>query len=104
MQMKHIEYNRITNCINCGAPLQGTKCGYCNTEYHLDDLGRLKEYYIKLEIFGQITEFYIGTMEVRHDNYETFRNLDGRVSTIKTGPPTIELNLISTGRVFKDEV
>ena len=98
-----IEYNRITNCINCGAALHGTKCDYCGTEYHLDDLGRIKEYYVKLELFGQIREFYIGCIEVKHDNYETYRTLDGRVATFRTAPPTIELNLVSTGKVFEEE-
>lgn len=24
----------MTNCINCGAPLQGNRCAYCDTEYN----------------------------------------------------------------------
>lgn len=24
---------RLTNCKNCGAPMAGTKCEYCGTEY-----------------------------------------------------------------------
>lgn len=26
----------MTNCKNCGAPLHGTKCEYCGTEYSED--------------------------------------------------------------------
>lgn len=25
----------ITNCVNCGAPLHGSACEYCGTEYNL---------------------------------------------------------------------
>lgn len=25
---------KLTNCINCGAPLHGRKCAYCGTEYN----------------------------------------------------------------------
>lgn len=98
-----IEYNRRTNCINCGAPLTGTKCHYCGTEYHLDDLGRLKEYYVKLEIFGQKMEFYLNSVEVNYDNYAEFCNLGGAVSRIMTGPPIMNLNLTSTGRIIEEE-
>ena len=24
----------MTNCVNCGAPLSGSKCTYCGTEYN----------------------------------------------------------------------
>lgn len=24
----------MTNCVNCGAPLSGSKCQYCGTEYN----------------------------------------------------------------------
>lgn len=31
---KTIEKNtKLTNCKNCGAPLTGTKCEYCGTDY-----------------------------------------------------------------------
>jgi len=98
-----IEYNRRTNCINCGAVLHGTQCAYCGTEYHLDDLGRIKEYFVKLEIFGQKMEFYVNSIEVRNDNYEEFRNLSGVVGRIKTGLPTMELCLTSTGRIIEED-
>ena len=26
--------HRPTNCKNCGAPLHGNKCEFCDTEYH----------------------------------------------------------------------
>lgn len=82
-----------TNCLNCGAALiygqndyeSMVKCPYCNTEYHIDRLGRVEEYKVKLQIYGAIHEFYIG--EVRLTNMyepEIWRNLDGRVSMVCT--------------------
>lgn len=28
-----LEKPRVTNCKNCGAPLHGNRCEYCDTEY-----------------------------------------------------------------------
>ena len=28
----------MTNCVNCGAPLHGSKCPYCGTEYAGDHI------------------------------------------------------------------
>lgn len=103
MEMRHVEYNRITNCINCGAPLQGTKCGYCNTEYHLDDLGRLKDYHtVKLELFGKTMEFYINYI-TSTPNYEQFELVGCGRKIVQMGPPIVELNLVSTGRILEDD-
>lgn len=98
-----IEYNRRTNCINCGAVLHGTQCAYCGTEYHLDDLGRIKEYLVKIEIFGKKMEFYVNSIELSYDNYEGFRDLSGTVARIKTSLPTMELCLTSTGRMIEED-
>jgi hypothetical protein len=62
----------LTNCTNCGAPLKFkeqdygklAKCSYCDTEYHLDLLGRVEEYKVKLKIMGEVKEFYISQLEV----------------------------------------
>lgn len=59
-----------TNCLNCGAPLQYdetsygsiAKCKYCNTEYHIDKLGRVEEYKVKLKMQNKIISFYLGSM------------------------------------------
>jgi len=98
-----IEYNRRTNCINCGAVLHGTQCAYCGTEYHLDDLGRIKEYFVKLEIFGRKMEFYVNSIGIPYDNYEEFRDSSGTVARIQTSLPTMELCLTSTGRIIEED-
>jgi len=50
-----------TNCINCGAPLHYTetdygrtsRCEHCMTEYHIDELGRVKENLVKIKLLGE---------------------------------------------------
>lgn len=94
-----------TNCKNCGAPLEydrtkygkTTKCKYCRTEYHIDLLGRVEEYKVKLEIMGEIREFYIGEIEVCPiwDGFESVRSLDGRMCRSIPRRNEIKLSLIS---------
>ncbi len=55
---------KMTNCKNCGSALHNQnsricKCEYCGTEYHLDDLGRIEEYKVKLDVMGREMMFYI---------------------------------------------
>lgn len=55
---------KMTNCKNCGGVLhnQSSKiciCEYCGTEYHLDDLGHIEEYKVKLDVMGREMMFYI---------------------------------------------
>ena len=91
------------NCLNCGAPLHydetsygsTAKCKYCNTEYHIDKLGRVEEYKVSLKMQGKIIDFYIGTIEVKPIDVDTYRLVDGTSHIIRTLPPEIELNLIS---------
>lgn len=63
-----------TNCLNCGAPLRydktsygrSCKCEYCGTEYHIDEIGEVEEYTVKLKINGEIHKFYISDLEIHH--------------------------------------
>ena len=63
-----------TNCKNCGAPLHYdlesriATCGYCSTEYHLDNLGRIEEYKVEIEAFGQRRTFYINSITQEYDH------------------------------------
>ncbi len=74
-----------TNCKNCGAPLiyginnyeNIAKCKYCNTEYHIDRLGKIEEYKVKLEILGDIHEFYLSEIEVEPIYGICYRNSNG---------------------------
>ena len=81
-----------TNCKNCGAPLhynetnygKTSKCEYCGTEYHIDKLGRIEEYKIKIEFMGEIKEYYIGHWEIHPIYRNAFRDIDGKLVTSKS--------------------
>lgn len=78
-----------TNCKNCGAPLEYSKndygkscrCKYCRQEYHIDLLGRVEEYKVKLEVMGKVIDFYINSITVEPDTIECFTVDDYRQST-----------------------
>lgn len=61
-----------TNCKNCGASLhydetnygKKVQCKYCRQEYHVDSLGKIEEYRVKLEFMGKIIDFYIGSCTI----------------------------------------
>lgn len=91
----------LTNCTNCGAPLKFkekdygklAKCSYCDTEYHLDLLGRVEEYKVKLKIMGEVKEFYISEVEV-HPLYNfdnTYIGVDGRMTNVINHKIKVEL-------------
>lgn len=90
-----------TNCLNCGAPLEYTetdygrtsKCKYCGTEYHIDELGRVEEYKVKIKIRGRVIDFYISDMEM-HPLTDSWRTADGQLHT-RVIKNVIKLNLIS---------
>lgn len=77
-----------TNCKNCGAALhynksnygKVAKCNYCDTEYHIDLLGRVEEYKIKIEFMGQIREYYIGEWEMKPIFVNEYIDMDGRLT------------------------
>lgn len=75
----------MTNCINCGATLHYSnndmicKCAYCGTEYHIDQLGRVNEYYVELEIMGQKRKFYIGELSFNKLYSSCGRSLNGKL-------------------------
>ena len=80
-----------TNCLNCGAPLKYKKedygkssnCEYCGTEYHIDLLGRIEEYKVKIEFMGKVREYYIGDWEMIPIHRNSYRNIDGRLNYIQ---------------------
>lgn len=88
------------NCLNCGAPLNYGKsdyeniarCVYCGTEYHIDRLGKIEEYKVKLMVFGKIKEFYICDLNF-HNLCESYRTIVGQLATVESGSK-IELRLI----------
>lgn len=80
--------NYRTNCKNCGAILHynkdkygtSTQCDYCGTEYHIDLLGRIEEYKIKIEFMGKVREYYIGDWENHPIYFNAYRDIDGRLN------------------------
>ena len=90
-----------TNCKNCGASLhydktnygKAVQCKYCRQEYHIDQLGRIEEYKVKLEFMGKVIDFYIQSFEITPD-IEEVSYLGGDYKRYVKKQNTIELNLI----------
>lgn len=90
-----------TNCLNCGAPLHYTEtdygktsiCEHCGTEYHIDQLGRVEEYKVKIKVMGKVIDFYVTNMKM-YPLTDSWRTSDGQLHThlVKN---IVELNLIS---------
>jgi hypothetical protein len=90
--------------MNCGAPLHydetsygsTAKCPYCDTEYHIDKLGRVEEYKVKLKMFGKIMSFYIGTITCEPIPIDSYRTIDGEMHCVpRWHCPDITLELHS---------
>lgn len=77
----------MTNCINCGATLHYSnndticKCVYCDTEYHINQEGKINEYCIELEIMGQKRKFYISELKFNKLFGSCGRNINGELES-----------------------
>lgn len=75
-------------CKNCGAALHYdksnygavAKCKYCDTEYHIDLLGRVEEYKVKIEILGKVRQYYIGEWELYPLYLNAYRDISGKLN------------------------
>lgn len=73
----------MTNCVNCGAPLHGSKCEYCGTEYNSN--GITASFYDDnwcgtLEIGGNTYRVYLSHMEAQHISVGCAgRTMDGNI-------------------------
>ena len=93
-----------TNCKNCGASLhydetdygKKVRCQYCRQEYHIDTLGRIEEYKVKLEFMEHIIDFYINSIEVQPDYIECTTLGGSSYAKVRTG---MDINLELTGRL-----
>ncbi len=82
----------MTNCKNCGAPLHGSKCEYCGTEYsnrtiagnipEIGDMGILK-------VGDEEIKVYIGSIDSR--DLEAWRDAAG---VLHRGTPKRKFTLI----------
>lgn len=76
----------MTNCVNCGAPLEGRKCSYCGTMYN--DYG-VVSVFDKDECTGTLTiagneyKVYLGTVEMSIVGESTGRDLKGQLHRTK---------------------
>ena len=92
------EMGTLTNCLNCGAPLNSAKCSYCGTVYDLDQkikfVGQLEDNYVTLNVYGQDVMFYIGDLEIETICGNVYRSDDGILHTSRI-KPVMELKLFS---------
>lgn len=80
-----------TNCANCGAPLiydndrygSMAKCPYCKTQYHMDRLGKIEEYKVKIMFMGKIRDFYISDICFNKLYHSDFRNMNGQLACVQ---------------------
>lgn len=85
----------MTNCKNCGAPLENYKCNYCGSEYeYVQEISDFKQI-ITLFIGGRKRKFYISTVTCEPVIYETTRFLDDTRTYVRNINDDIKLELIS---------
>lgn len=87
------------NCINCGAVLhyENNKaiCDYCKSEYLLDQLGRIEQYKVELEIFGKKHKFYISKLELKSLFKDSYIDMTtGRLIKVNKVCDKLKLELI----------
>lgn len=69
------------NCVNCGAPLHGEKCGYCGTEYKD---GRVRatfgddDWIGLISVGGKEYRCYLSKVEIEGIMTDAGRTLDGK--------------------------
>lgn len=72
----------LTNCVNCGAPLQGSTCGYCGTRYAGNKVqacfgeGQAAG---TLTVGGEEFEVYLQSVEIKQYVAEAERDWRGRM-------------------------
>lgn len=68
-------------CINCGAPLHGTKCEYCGTEYGNEGFtGNFAPYIGEITVNGEVFRCYISDIEATPVySYNTGRDAAGNL-------------------------
>lgn len=85
----------LTNCKNCGAPLENYKCNYCGSEYeYVQEISDFKQV-ITLFIGGRKRKFYISTVTCEPVIYETTCCLDDTRTYVRNVNDNITLELIS---------
>ena len=74
---------KLMNCVNCGAPLQGTKCHYCGTEYnnegHISASFDASDSTGIVNLWGKTYQCYVSKMEAVGISLGAGRDMSGRM-------------------------
>ena len=101
----------LTNCTNCGAVMEYSKqyyggmykCPYCNTEYHIDLLGRVEEYKVKFKWMGRIVDAYLSSVRCDYSSVNTSWKIETDQRVTYDSTPTLTFEFISTSINETDE-
>jgi hypothetical protein len=77
----------ITNCVNCGAPIESDKkvCPYCKTPYDASGFkAEMGEVFGEITIGGRTCKVYLGNVEHHQILQAPYRDADG---TLHRGNP-----------------
>ncbi len=77
----------ITNCVNCGAPIESDKkvCPYCKTPYDASGFkAEMGEVFGEITIGGRTCKVYLGNVEHHQILQASYRDADG---TLHRGNP-----------------
>lgn len=85
----------ITNCINCGAPLESKVCKYCGTDHSGKfEVNISDEFRGKLTFKGITYDVYMSDFTYKIEDDASYRDAYGMLHRVATRP-TIEFNLVS---------
>lgn len=92
---------KLTNCINCGAPLHGLVCAYCGTDYgekgtplRIDVNG--ERFRGNMNLMGTDYDVYVEDVVIEHDGFDSYRTWDGRILAISPSRPHIRCTIVGT--------
>ena len=73
---------KLTNCVNCGAPLQSNVCAYCGTTYENDNVAATfgkDDFKGTLKVGDKEYEVYLAEMEGHYIWGDSYRTMDGKL-------------------------
>lgn len=89
----------MSNCPNCGAPIQGEKCEYCGTIlYDFSCIDIASPCFVKIKHNGLVlvSKMYVGDLSVTpHTSEIVCRDLSGGVTVLTDNNIEIDMTLVS---------